>query len=51
MKIPVNKEIEVFNRKLGKLVKAFEYTALIKPGSNREVFPRHGLHINNKRKE
>jgi lysophospholipase L1-like esterase len=47
----VNKEIEVCNRKLGKLVKAFEYTALIKPDSNREVFTKHGLHMNNKGKE
>jgi hypothetical protein len=42
----VNKEIEVFSRKLGKLVKAFEYTALIKLDSNREVFTKHGLHMN-----
>jgi hypothetical protein len=47
----VNKEVEVFNRKLGKLVKAFEYTALIKLDSNREVFTKHGLHMNNKGKE
>jgi hypothetical protein len=47
----VNKEIEVLNGKLGKLVKAFEYTALIKPDSNREVFTRHVLYMNNKGKE
>jgi hypothetical protein len=33
-KFCVNKEIEVFNRKVGKLVKDFEYTALIKPDTS-----------------
>jgi hypothetical protein len=47
----VNKEIEVFNSKLGKLVKAFRYAALIKPDSDREVFTRHGQHMNNKGKD
>jgi hypothetical protein len=47
----VNKEVEVFNRKLGKLVKAFEYTALIKLDLNRELFTKHGLHMNGKGKE
>jgi hypothetical protein len=36
----VNKERAVFNRKMGKLVKAFEYTALITLDSNREVFTK-----------
>ncbi|PNF23918.1 hypothetical protein B7P43_G12843 [Cryptotermes secundus] len=47
----VNKEIEVFNRKLGKLIKAFDHTTLIQPDSNREIFTRHGLHMNRKGKE
>jgi hypothetical protein len=47
----VNKEAEVFNRKLGKLVKAFKHTALIKLDLNRELFTKHGLHMNGKGKE
>jgi hypothetical protein len=47
----VNKKVEVFNRKFGKLVKAFEYTALIKLDLNRELFTKHGLHMNGERKK
>jgi hypothetical protein len=47
----VNREVEVFNRKLCKLVKAFEYIALIKLDLNRELFTKHGLHMNGKGKE
>jgi hypothetical protein len=47
----VNKEVEVFNRKLGKLVKAFEHTTFIKSDIDRELFTKHGLHLNNKGKE
>jgi hypothetical protein len=47
----VNKGIEVLNRRLGKLVKAFEDTTLIKLDLNRELFTKHGLHMNDKGKE
>jgi glutathionyl-hydroquinone reductase len=47
----VNKEVEAFNRKLGKLVKPFEHTTLIKLDLNRELFTKHGLHMNDKGKE
>jgi hypothetical protein len=47
----VNKEIVTCNRKLGKLVKAFEYTALVKLDINRESYTKHGLHLNHKGKE
>jgi hypothetical protein len=47
----VNKEVEAFNTKLGKMVKAFEHTTLIKLDLNRELFTKHGLHMNNKGKE
>jgi hypothetical protein len=32
-------------------MKAFKHTALIKLGSNRDLFTKHGLHMNNKGKE
>jgi hypothetical protein len=47
----VNKEVEVFNRKLGKLVKAHDHTALITVNINRELNTKHGLHLNDKGKE
>jgi hypothetical protein len=47
----VNKEVEVFNRKLGKLMKAHKHTALIKVNINRGLYTKHGLHLNDKGKE
>jgi hypothetical protein len=47
----VNKDVEVFNRKLRKQIKFFENTAIIKLDSNGVLFTKHGLHLNNKRKE
>jgi hypothetical protein len=43
--------VEVFNRKLRKQMKVFENTTLIKLDSNRDLFTKHGLHMNNKGKE
>jgi hypothetical protein len=47
----VNKEVEVFNRKLRKQMKVFENIALITLNLNRDLFTKHGLHLNNKGKE
>jgi hypothetical protein len=47
----VNKEVDVFNRKLRKQMKVFENIALIKLDSNRDQFKKHGLHLNNKGNE
>jgi hypothetical protein len=43
--------VEVFNRKLRKQMKVFENTALIKLDSNRDLFTKHGLHLDSKGKE
>jgi hypothetical protein len=47
----VNKEIVTSNRKLGKLVKAFEHTALVKLDIDRESYTKHDLHLNHNGKE
>jgi hypothetical protein len=44
----VNKEVEVLNRKLSKQMKVFENTALKKLDSNRNLYTKHRLHMNNK---
>jgi hypothetical protein len=44
----VNKEVEI-KGKLGKLVKAFEHTALIMVDIDGELYTKHGLHLNDKR--
>jgi hypothetical protein len=43
--------VEVFNRKLMKQMKVYQNTALIKLESNRDLFIKHGLHLNNRGKE
>jgi hypothetical protein len=45
----VNKEVEVFNRKLSTQMKAFKHTAFIKLDSNGDLFKKHGYHMNKKR--
>jgi lysophospholipase L1-like esterase len=47
----VNKEIEVFNRKLHKVVKTADNVIIIQADSNRNDFTHHGLHLNNSGKE
>jgi hypothetical protein len=42
----VNREIQVFNRKLVKIVKLFKHTTILESNFNRELFTRHGLHLN-----
>jgi hypothetical protein len=46
----VNKEVKVFNRRLSKLM-IFDHTVLLQIDSNREMFTKHGLHMNDKGKE
>jgi hypothetical protein len=47
----VNREVEVFNRKLRKQMKIFDNVTLIKVDPDRDLFTKHGLHMNNKGKE
>jgi hypothetical protein len=42
----INNEIRLFNRNLTKHVKTFNYTMVLEINSNRELFTRHGLHLN-----
>ena len=46
-----NYEVYTFNRKLGKHMKNFQHTSAIEFTSNRELFTKHGLHLNRKGKE
>jgi hypothetical protein len=47
----VNNEIEVFNRRLSKMMKIFDHTVLQQTDSSRELFTKHGLHMNKKGKK
>jgi hypothetical protein len=47
----VNKEVNLFNRKLHKKLKVFEYAKVINSASQRDCFTRHGLHLNKFGKE
>jgi hypothetical protein len=47
----VNKEMEVFNRKSRKRMKVVENTALIKLYSDRDLFTKHGSHLDSQGKE
>ena len=47
----VNDEVKVYNRKLKKHLKVFGNTCVIEVESNRDLFTRHGLHVNSKGKE
>jgi predicted phosphodiesterase len=47
----VNNEIEVFNRRLSKMIKIFDHTVLQQTDSSRELFTEHGLHMNKKGKK
>jgi hypothetical protein len=42
----VNKEIQVFNKKLKKATKAYKHVTSIEVNNNREAFTRHGMHLN-----
>jgi hypothetical protein len=42
----VNKEVKVFNRKLKKHSKVFAHLRLIEVINSRELYTRHGVHLN-----
>jgi hypothetical protein len=47
----VNREIQVFNRTLVKIVKLFKHTRILEANFNRELFTCHGLYLNGAGKE
>jgi hypothetical protein len=47
----VNKEIEVYNRKLHKVVKTADNVKIIQANLSRNDFTHHGLHLNISGKE
>ena len=47
----INDEVKMYNRKLEKYLKVCDNTRIIEVDSNRELFTRHGLHMNSKGKE
>jgi hypothetical protein len=47
----INNEIEIHNRKLGKLAKKFPHVNVIKVDSNRHQYSTHGRHLNGLAKE
>jgi hypothetical protein len=47
----VNKEVTVYNRKLKKHLKVFDNTQIVEVDSLRELYTRHGLHMNQNGKE
>ena len=47
----VNNEIKSFNRKLKKQVKISKHTMVLDINPNRELFTKHGLHLNGRGKE
>jgi hypothetical protein len=42
----VNEEVKRFNRKLRKVMKAFGNASVIEVESERDLFTKHGLHMN-----
>jgi hypothetical protein len=42
----VNKEIQIFNRKLRKVTKLCKHVTVLETSTNREGFTRHGMHLN-----
>jgi hypothetical protein len=47
----MNEEIRNYNRKLNKLIKGFKNVQLINVLSDRNLFTKHGMHMNAKGKE
>jgi lysophospholipase L1-like esterase len=47
----INYEVNAFNKKLGKHMKSFHHASTVEVTSNRELFTKHGLHLNRKGKE
>ena len=44
--ISFNRNISILNRKLQKLVKIFPHTSFLETDKNRNLFTKHGLHLN-----
>ena len=51
LKSCVNEEVKVYNRKLKKCLKTCEHTVILEIDSNRDIFTKHGLHLNSKWKD
>ena len=51
LKSCVNEEVKVYNRKLKKCLKTCENTVILEIDSNRDLFTKHGLHLNSKGKD
>jgi len=51
LKSCVNEEVKVYNRELKECLKTCENTEIIEIDSNRDLFTRHGLHLNSKGKD
>jgi len=47
----VNDEVKVYGRKLKQHLKVLDNTCVIEVDANRDLFTRHSLHMNSKRKE
>ena len=47
----MNKEVELFNRKLSHFVKRYNHAEVFATGEKREQYTKHGLHMNKKGKE
>jgi len=47
----VNREVTMYNRKLKKQLKVFDNTQIIEVDPQRDLYTRHGLHMNQNRKE
>ena len=43
----LNNEIDVFNRKLEKIMKCHEHVTVVRNDLNRDLFTRHGLRLSN----
>jgi len=49
-KLCVKDEVKVYNRKLKKHLKVFDNTCVREVNFNRDLFTKHGLHMNQKGK-
>jgi hypothetical protein len=47
----VNKEIQVFNKKLHELMKSMDNAPIVNANLHREDFTEHGIHLNSSGKE
>jgi lysophospholipase L1-like esterase len=47
----VNEEVKVYNRELKECLKTCENTEILEIDPNRDLFTRHGLHLNSKGKD